>query len=138
MYATPGEMMRGWTRLLRITADNRPGLLLLTLLALVVLCLSAYVMIGLGLAELVRGRGDRLALLLGGMGLMHLLFQVTLFARFYRISGSNPLYALCHLPAVLLTGYLTTLAFVRSWDRRLSWRGTEYQMTGDGRACHAR
>lgn len=138
LYAGPRAIINGWTRLLRISADNRLSLLLGTLLAITPLCLSAYLAIGIGLAELARGTRHEFPLLLGGMGLMHLLFQMTLFGRFYRMSGSNPLYALGHLPAVLATGYLTALALIRSRSSQMTWRGTTYQLTADGGAGVAR
>jgi hypothetical protein len=133
-YTGAREIINGWARLLRITADNRAGLLLGTLLMLWPLCLSAYPMMGVGINELLRGKGRELPLLLGAMGLMHFLFQVTFLGRLYRISGTHPLYALGHLPAVLTTGYLTALALWRSRTSQLTWRGTNYQIRADGRA----
>jgi chlorobactene glucosyltransferase len=133
-YDSPRSVINGWTRLLRITADNRPLLLVLSLAAILVLSLSAYGTILLGAMELLRGSEDRFYLLLGGMGVMHLLFQLTLFGRFYRIGGSSPWYALGHLPAMLVAGYLTALTLVRTRNAHLSWRGTRYQLTADGGA----
>jgi glycosyltransferase involved in cell wall biosynthesis len=134
LYRRPAEVIRGWSRLLRITADNQPGPLLWTLALLVGLCLSAYLALGIGLAELVRGGHGELALLLGGMGLMHLVFQLSLFGRFYKISGNNPWYAVGHLPAVLVAGFLTVLALARIRSGQMNWRGTQYQLTHDGGA----
>ena len=151
------EIVNGWTRLLRITADNRRLLLVGTLLALWPLCMSAYPILVVGLTELIRGQAGlsalchgrvsldelievkrhNLGVLLGGMAVVHLLAQITLFGRFYRISGTNPLYALGHLPAVLATGYLAVLALMRMHTRQMTWRGTSYQPSADGQAGRA-
>ncbi|MFN4261202.1 MAG: glycosyltransferase [Gemmataceae bacterium] len=138
MYDSLHDVIRGWTRLLRITADNSKPLLFGTLLALGPLCLLAYPMIALGLAALWRGTGHELSLLLGGMGLTHLFFQITLFGRFYRIGGTSPMYSLGHLPGVLFVGYLTWLAWRRAGTTQMSWRGTVYQLNHDGRAVTAK
>lgn len=134
LYTGARDIINGWARLLRITADNSPWLLLGTLLALWPLCLSAYPMMAVGLTEVIFGKGRELNLLLGAMGLIHLLLQLTFLGRLYRISGTNPLYTLGHLPAVLTTGYLTALALWRSRSAQMTWRGTNYQLSADGRA----
>jgi chlorobactene glucosyltransferase len=136
-YTTAGRMIAGWTRILRITADNRPAYLVATLLALVFLGLSAYAAIGVGLAELLRsGRGE-LPMLLGGMGIMHLIFQLGLLGRICRMGGTSPVYALGHLPAMLFAVFLVALTLVRSRSSQLAWRGTQYRLTSDGRASAA-
>jgi cellulose synthase/poly-beta-1,6-N-acetylglucosamine synthase-like glycosyltransferase len=132
MYSTAGEIIRGWTRLLRITADNRPGKLALTLAGLAILCLSAYPMLGIGLASLACA--GSLGATLGLMGLAHLGLQVWFLGRINRIGGSNPLFALGHLPAVLTTCYLAGLALVRCRSTQMNWRGTRYRLHSDGRA----
>jgi cellulose synthase/poly-beta-1,6-N-acetylglucosamine synthase-like glycosyltransferase len=157
LYTGPSAIINGWTRLLRITADNRRVLLIGTLLGLWLLCMSAYPMMVVGLRELCRGQFGLTALChgritldqlievkqhnvgvaLGLMGAMHLLLQITLFGRFYRMSGSNPLYALGHFPAILITGYLTVLALIRTRSMQMNWRGTNYQLGTDGHAARA-
>jgi chlorobactene glucosyltransferase len=135
MYASGRSMTAGWSRILRITADHRPGYFIATLLAIAVFGLSAYVTIGVGLAEYLRGSARPLPLWFGAMGLMHLLCQVSLLARVYRMGGSNPVFALGHLPAMLFTSFLTLLALVHCRTPRLSWHGTAYALTRDGRVA---
>ena len=134
MYATTREMVDGWARILRITTDNRVSWMGMTLAALIVGCLSAYAAIGAGAWALFHGGRPPLALALGGMGLMHLAAQLTLLGRFYRISGSHPLYVVGHLPAVLLTCHLVVLGMIRSRRTRLTWRGTSYDLGREGQA----
>lgn len=135
MYTSLAGLVNGWSRILRITADNRAFLLLATFLLLVVFSLTAYPAIAVGLVELIRGTGRRLPLLLGAMGLMHLVFQISLFGRIYRFSGTSPLFALGHLPAMTFAAFLTLLALVRSRSASLSWRGTDYRVNAEGRAA---
>lgn len=134
MYDSFGSLVHGWSRILRITVDNRCGLLLATLLLIWLFGLSAYSATAVGLVELIRGKGRPLPLLLGMMGLMHLVFQISCLGRIYRFSGTNPLYALGHLPAMMFTAFLTMLALARSRSNQMSWRGTDYQLSADGRA----
>ncbi len=154
LHTGPRDIIDGWSRLLRTTTGNRRLLLVGTLLGLWLLCMSAYPVTVAGVRELCRGQSGLTALchgqieleqlievkrhnagvVLGFMGVMHLLLQVTLFGHFYRISGSNPLYALGHFPAILITGYLTVLALVRAHTTQMTWRGTNYQLGADGRA----
>src|SRR5262249_34715942 len=135
MYASGRSMTAGWSRILRITADHQPGYLIATLLAIAVFGLSAYVAVGVGLAEYLRGSARPLPLWFGAMGLMHWGCQVLLLARVYRMGGSNPIFALGHLPAMLFTSFLTLLALVHCRTPRLSWRGTAYALTRDGRVA---
>jgi chlorobactene glucosyltransferase len=133
MYASRGDILRGWTRLLRITADNRPLPLGMTLAALVLLGLSSYAALGAGLVGLALG-GGWLPSTVAGLGGAHLALQMLLLTRLYRISGSKPGYALGHLPGMVTTCYLTALALLRCGTTSLTWRGTQYQLHRDGRA----
>ena len=134
MYDSFARLVAGWSRILRLTVDNRAGLLLATLLVSWLFGLSAYSATAVGLVELLRGKARQLPLLLGMMGVMHLVFQISCLGRIYRFSGTNPLYALGHLPALLFTTFLTVLALVRCRSGQMSWRGTDYQLSADGRA----
>ena len=96
------DILNGWTRLLKLTAGQRRDVLLATLAGIVLLGLSAYLAVGVGLATLVAGTGDPFGLLLGLMGVSHLVFQITLLGRMYRISGTSSWFALGHLPALIV------------------------------------
>jgi uncharacterized membrane protein len=134
MYNSFPELVAGWSRILRITVDNRILLLLATVLLIWIFGLSAYSAIAAGVVELIRGKGRQLPLLLGMMGLTHLVFQMLFLGRIYRFSGTRPIYALGHLPALGFTSLLTILAMIRCRSSSMSWRGTNYQLTSDGRA----
>ncbi|MCS6851939.1 MAG: glycosyltransferase [Gemmataceae bacterium] len=151
LYADRSAIIQGWARLLRITADQRRGLLLTTILALWLLCLTAYPAIVMGLIELFRclgrgyglsevfaGQARELPLFLGLGGVTHLICQLTLLGRFYRISGTHPVYVLGHLPAVVVTCYVLALAYLRTFSGQMSWRGTSYQLTSTGGAGGSR
>jgi chlorobactene glucosyltransferase len=134
MYTSFSGLIAGWSRILRITVDNRPYLLVATLLLIWVFGLSAYTATGVGLVELIRGKGRQLPLLFGLMGVMHLVFQISFLGRIYRYSGTNPLFALGHLPAMMFTGLLTIVALIRTRSSQMNWRGTNYRLSADGRA----
>ncbi len=135
MYDSAREMVAGWSRLLRITVDNRASWLSATLVAIAVLGLSAYLALAVSAIGLISGGGGAFWVALAAMALMHLALQLTLLGRFYRISGSNPLYVLGHLPALLFTCHVLVLALWRSRSARLTWRGTTYALNGEGRAA---
>lgn len=134
MYSSLSELIAGWSRILRITVDNRALLLLATIVLIWIFGLSAYPATVTGLVEQLRGKGRPLPLLLGWLGLMHLVFQISLLGRIYRFSGTSALYALGHLPALAFTVFLTALALVRCRSNHMKWRGTSYQLSTDGRA----
>ena len=134
MYQSLGEMIAGWSRILRVTVEGRASLLLAALIGILLLSLSAYAAAAVGLVELLRGTERPFPLILGMMGLGHLVFHISFLGRVYRLGGTNPLYALGHLPAAVFTCYLVLLTMVRL-RRNMVWRGTQYQLSRDGQPC---
>jgi hypothetical protein len=87
------------------------------------------------LPSLLRGTGRPFPLILGMMGLGHLVFHISFLTRIYRFCGTHPLYALGHLPAAVFTCFLVTLTMFRCRRRNMLWGGTNYQLSTDGRPC---
>jgi cellulose synthase/poly-beta-1,6-N-acetylglucosamine synthase-like glycosyltransferase len=135
MYESLGEMIAGWSRIIRVTAEGRASLLLAGLAGILLLSLSAYAAVAVGLVELLLGTGRHFPLMVGMMGLGHLVFHISWLGRVYRITGTNPLYALGHLPAAVFTCFLVILTMFRCRSRNMRWRGTEYQLSAGGQPC---
>lgn len=134
LYSSAAEMVDGWTRILRLAADNRATAPVLTVLMIVLFSLSAYAAILVGAISLVTS-GPTWVTALGGMGAVHLLLQMLFLARLYRVSNSNPSYVVLHLPAMLATIYVLAKTAACTRQRRMTWRGTHYELTADGRAA---
>jgi chlorobactene glucosyltransferase len=134
LYDSPRAMVAGWSRLLRLTADNRASWLAGSLAAIALFCLSAYAAIGLGLALGLEGVFPRL---LVAMGVAHLALQVGLLGRFYRIGRTGVLYALGHPLALAFACHVHIRAMRQCRGRSLTWRGQTYALRGDGPAAAA-
>jgi cellulose synthase/poly-beta-1,6-N-acetylglucosamine synthase-like glycosyltransferase len=135
MYHSLGEMVEGWSRIVRVTVEGRVSLLVATFLGVLLLSLSAYPAAGVGLVELLRGQEGFFPLMLGMMGLGHLVFHIAFLARVYRFGGMNPLYALGHLPATVFACFLLVLTMFRCRSRKMLWRGTDYQLNMADQPC---
>jgi chlorobactene glucosyltransferase len=135
MYQSLGELIDGWSRILRVTVEGRIAPLLATILGILLLSLSGYAAAAVGLVELLRGREGLVPLMLGMLGLGHLVFHLSFLARVYRFGGINPLYALGHLPATVFACYLLVVTIFRCRSRNMLWRGTDYQLNLAEQPC---
>lgn len=135
MYRSLSGMIEGWSRILRVTVEGRASLLLTAFIGILLLSLSAYPAAIVGLVELLQGTARPFPLMLGMMGLGHLVFHLSFLGRLYRFSGTNPLYALGHLPAALFACFLLVLTMFRCRSRNMLWGGTNYQLNPNGQPC---
>jgi glycosyltransferase involved in cell wall biosynthesis len=130
----PASISR-WTRTIRIMLDNRSSLVLVNLILIVLLCLTAYPAIIQCVVALIRHRARPFNLVLGGLGVMHLFFQITFLGRLYRMNGTHPIYALGHFPGILFSAWMMVLTLIRCFSSRMAWRGTQYNLSAEGRVA---
>ncbi len=126
MYASLGEMLRGWSRIYHGAVRHKKWKLWVLLFSTIVCSLSAYVASFVWIGLLVAGSEfSQLATLIGWNVLHHALIVVT----------TAPLYRLCGGRARDLWGYLFALivicvALVRAiwmtFTKKIAWRGVHY------------
>ena len=126
MYASLGEIVRGWSRIFYAAVDHRPGLLVALMAAMLTLSVSAYAVSGLLLGLALAGRMSGLAWILLGMNLLHhgLIFAV--LGPLYGHTRNRRIYLACYLLACLVMLVVLGRAVWLCFSHRVTWRGTAY------------
>lgn len=141
MYATFGQLIRGWSRILFDALDRKPWRLLFKLLDPVIFCQSGHVVLLLALAMLAVGPGGPFAWALLGLALLHHSFMYAVFRIVYNISVPGSRYVATFPLGNLITDYILVRAMWMCATGRVAWRGTSYDAsisrTGDEAADEA-
>ncbi|MGC8638640.1 MAG: glycosyltransferase, partial [Isosphaeraceae bacterium] len=126
MYASLGQLIRGWSRILYDALDRKTWRLALRLLDPLVFCQSGHVVLLASVLLLLSGSTGSFAWWLLGMSVTHHFFMYGVFHIIYRSSvpGSRftPLFPLGNL----ITDYILLRAIKMTLTGRVTWRGTNY------------
>jgi glycosyltransferase involved in cell wall biosynthesis len=126
MYATFGQLVRGWSRILFDALDRKPWRLILRLLDPVVFCQSGHVVLFLSLAMLATGRSGPFAWWLLGMSLVHHALMYAVFRQVYDISVPRSKYVATFPLGNLVTDWILIRAIWMCFTGKVAWRGTSY------------
>ncbi len=140
MYATLGQLVRGWSRILYDALDRKPWRLLLKLLDPIVFCQSGHVALVAALVMLATGGGD-FAWWLLGMSLVHHVLMYAVFRLVYDVSVPGSKYVATFPLGNLVTDGILVRALWMCITGKVAWRGTSYDAaiskTGDAEADEA-
>lgn len=141
MYATLGQLVRGWSRILFDALDRKPWRLILKLLDPVVFCQSGHVVLVAALAMLATGIGGTFAWWLLGMSLIHHALMYAVFRLVYDVSVPGSKYVATFPLGNLVTDWILIRAIWMCFTGKVAWRGTSYDAgisrTGDAEADEA-
>jgi glycosyltransferase involved in cell wall biosynthesis len=127
MYASLGQLVRGWSRIYYDALDRNAGRLFARLLDPVVFCQSGQVAFLAALVLLAGSNGTAFALVLLGLSAVHHGVMYAVFHRIYTMSVPESRYAVW-FPLGNLVIDLTLLRSIRTClTGNVSWRGTDYK-----------
>lgn len=126
MYASLGQLVRGWSRILFDALDRSPVQLILKLLDPIVFCQSGHVVLLASLALLVMGGGGAFAWWLLGMSVIHHALMYAVFRQVYDVSVPQSRYVATFPLGNLVTDWILVRAIWMCFTGKVAWRGTSY------------
>jgi glycosyltransferase involved in cell wall biosynthesis len=126
MYASLGQLARGWSRILYDALDRSPRRLILKLLDPIVFCQSGHVALVAAVGLQVAGRGGPFANWLLGLSLLHHALMYAVFRVVYDVSVPGSRYVATFPLGNLLTDYILLRAIRMCFTGKVAWRGTSY------------
>ena len=126
MYASLGQLVRGWSRILFDALDRSPWRVLLKLLDPLVFCQSGHVVLMIALVMVAGGWGGTFAWWLLGMSVAHHLLMYAVFRIVYNISVPGTRYVATFPLGNLITDYILIRALQMCVTGKVAWRGTSY------------
>jgi glycosyltransferase involved in cell wall biosynthesis len=126
MYASLGQLVRGWSRILYDALGRSPWRLLAKVLDPLIFSQSGHVALVASLALLITGRGGPFAWWLLGMSVVHHVLSYTVLRRLYRLSVPGSRYVAWFPLANLVMDWVLFRAIGMCLTGRVTWRGTAY------------
>jgi glycosyltransferase involved in cell wall biosynthesis len=132
MYTSLGALVRGWSRILYAGYDFSVAQLSAVLGGLIVFSLSAYAVVAAMIASSVLGyHTTPFFRVLVGMGLAHLVLQITVMTRIYAITACDRVYVAFYGVAAAIMAWVLASAVWKCFSHRVVWRGTNYHKLQD-------
>jgi len=127
MYASLGEITRGWARIFCTTVDFRPRRLIRLMLRLGFVGLVSYlVMIGCTIA-LALGVVSPFVIALLTLAVLHEILQFIVFHRVYRMAGFADGWQIFRIVGTVIILYTIVRAIQLCRSQQIQWRGTQYK-----------
>jgi hypothetical protein len=130
MYASLGELVRGWSRILYDALGRRPGRLLIPLLDALVFSQSGHVALAAALVMLAVGAPGPFPAWLLGMSLVHHGLAYTVMRRVYRLSVPRSRHVGWYPVGNLVLDAILLRALGMCLTGQVRWRGTDYAVGG--------
>jgi glycosyltransferase involved in cell wall biosynthesis len=126
MYASLGQLVRGWSRILYDALDRKAWRLAARLLDPLVFCQSGHIAFVTALVLLLLGFSGPFPLWLLGLSAIHHVLMYTVFRLVYRTSVPKSRYAAWYPLANLLVDYILLRSIWMCLTGQVTWRGTSY------------
>jgi glycosyltransferase involved in cell wall biosynthesis len=126
MYASLGQLVRGWSRILYDALGRSPWRLLAKVLDPLIFSQSGHVALVAALVMLAAGRTDPFPVGLLGLSLAHQVLSYTVLRRLYRLSVPGTRYTGWFPLANLVMDWVLARALLMCLTGRVTWRGTSY------------
>jgi len=126
MYASLGQLVRGWSRILYDALDRSPRRLLFKLLDPIIFCQSGHVALAAAVGWLAIGQDGPFARWLLGLSLLHHLLMYAVFRIVYDVSVPRSRYVATFPLGNIVTDYILIRAIKMCFTGKVAWRGTSY------------
>lgn len=126
MYASLGQVVRGWSRILYDALDRKTWRLALRLLDPIVFCQSGHVVLLIALLLLAFGSPGPFAWWLLALSIIHHVFMYLVFDVVYQTSVPGSRFTFLFPLGNLITDYILLRAIRMTLTGNVTWRGTTY------------
>lgn len=137
MYASLGQLVRGWSRILYDALGRSSWRLIGKVLDPLIFSQSGHVALVAALVMLARGTPGPFPLWLLGLSVVHHVVSYTVFERLYRISVPQTRHVAWFPLANLVMDFILFRAIKMCLTGQVTWRGTAYGPSVSGRAAPA-
>jgi hypothetical protein len=131
MYASLGQLIRGWSRILYDALGRNTWRLVGKLLDPVIFCQSGHVALLAGLIVLARGGSRTFALSLVGLSIIHHALMFAVFHRVYRQSVAHSRHTAWFPVANVVIDAILLRSIAMCLTGQVTWRGTDYKRMKD-------
>jgi glycosyltransferase involved in cell wall biosynthesis len=132
MYASLGQLIRGWSRILYDALDRRADRLLVRLLDVLVFCQSGHVSLVVGLLAVATTTYREFGLWLVGLSVIHHVWMYFVFRLIYNTSVPGSRYTRWYPLGNVIMDVVLVRAIGMCLTGRVSWRGTHYGLATSG------
>jgi glycosyltransferase involved in cell wall biosynthesis len=126
MYATFGQLIRGWSRILYDALDRRASRLILRLLDVILLCQSGHMAFLAGLILMVSAGTRTFGAGLLALSVMHHVWMYFVFRLVYNTSVPSSRYVVWFPLGNLVIDRILLRAIGMCLTGKVNWRGTDY------------
>ena len=126
MYASLGQLVRGWSRILYDALGRNPWRLLAKALDPLVFSQSGHVALFVALMMLANGRTDPFAFWLLGLSLAQHALSYAVLRRLYLLTVPGSRYTITFPLANLVMDWVLIRSLLMCLTGRVTWRGTAY------------
>ena len=136
MYASFGQVIRGWSRIFYDALGRNPWRVTLKLLDPLVFCQTGHLALAVSMVLLALGDFSTFALSLFALSLAHHFFMYLVFRRIFRAAVPHSRWAQWYPLANLVVDLILVRALRMCLTGKVNWRGTEYG-SPDAQSCAA-
>jgi chlorobactene glucosyltransferase len=126
MYASFGQVVRGWSRILYDALGRNPWRLTLKLLDPVFFCQSGHLALVASLVLLGLGKNTNFAVLLFFLGLTHHFLMYLVFLRIFHAAVPRARWAIWYPIANVVVDLVLIRSLRMCLTGKVTWRGTDY------------
>ena len=126
MYASFGQVVRGWSRIFYDALERNPWRIALKLLDPIVFCQSGHLALAVGLVLLALGKNTNFALTLVVLSVAHHFLMYLVFRRIFRASVPRARWAIWYPVANVVVDLVLIRALRMCLTGKVTWRGTDY------------
>ena len=132
MYASLGQIVRGWSRILYDALDRKAWRLGLRLLDPLIFCQSGHVVLLASAVMLAAGSPGSFPRWLLGMSIIHHILMFLVFRIIYQSTVPGSPFTFLYPLGNLITDFILVRAITMSLTGRVTWRGTSYSPERQG------
>jgi chlorobactene glucosyltransferase len=126
MYASFGQVVRGWSRILYDALGRNPWRLTLKLLDPLIFCQSGHLALAVCLVLLALGKSTNFALLLFVLSVAHHVLMYFVFRCIFKAAVPRPRWAVWYPVANVVVDLILIRALRMCFTGKVTWRGTDY------------
>jgi chlorobactene glucosyltransferase len=127
MYSSLSSIIKGWSRIFYAAIDGRPIRIAALTAFILIFSVAGYAAVVGGGLLWALGYGCPFTKTIFFLGVAHVLIQMTVFARVYRITKSSLAYLPVRFLAVGAMLWIIAKTLVMCRTHRVEWRGTTYE-----------